>query len=172
MKKWPFLLLLLVFFTGSFGQSLRKYAINETGCAVYLFCDPGTFGMSYSDDSSKVYTGTCITDNTSYGIICVKLKQAVPAMTDAEELLVSYLDYLKTSYKITSSAGYGKGHRLKDREDTRGIIDYWKDDEKNNWKIKGWTDGKFIAVLYTYSQTELNESKVNVFLDSFRLPGM
>ena len=72
--------------------------------------------------------------------------------------------------KITKSAGYGKGHRLKDNENTRGVIDYWEDNDKNNWKVKGWTDGKFICVLYAYSSKELPEQKVNVFLDGFRLP--
>ncbi|MDP4264643.1 MAG: hypothetical protein Q8941_19090 [Bacteroidota bacterium] len=172
MKKWLFLLLLLYCCTGSFSQVLKKYPINFSGCSAYFFCDPGAFAVDYSDDSSKVYTGECTNQETSYGIICVKLKDTVANINDAEELLVSYLDYLKKNFKIVSSAGYGKGHRLKDRENTRGIIDYWKDEEKNNWKIKGWTDGKFIGVLYTYSKKDLSETMANVFLDGFRLPGM
>jgi hypothetical protein len=49
------------------------------------------------------------------------------------------------------------------------VIDYWTV-RKNNWKVKGWTDGKFIAVLYAIPK-ELPESKVNVFLDGLQLPG-
>jgi hypothetical protein len=172
MKKLLFLLLLQNCFSASFSQSLKKYPIGSSGCSAYFFCDPGTFEMSYSDDSSKVYTGECVNDGTSYGIICVKLSVPAADLTAAEDVLVNYLDYLKTSFKIVSAAGYGKGHRLKDREDTRGMIDYWVDEEKNNWKIKGWTDGKFIAVFYAYTKKELPETKVNVFLDSYRLPGM
>lgn len=172
MKKWLLLLFLLDCFNNPFAQVLKKYPISLSGCAAYFYCDPGAFSVSYSEDSSKVYTGECMNDETSYGIVCVKLKESIANIAEAEDLMVAYLDYLKKSFKITSSTGYGKGHRLKQREDTRGIIDYWKDEEKNNWKIKSWTDGKFIAVLYAYSQKELAESKVNVFLDSFRLPGM
>jgi hypothetical protein len=158
----------------SFSQSLKKYAIGKTGCSAYFYCDPGTFELSYSPDSSKVYTGECDNDGISYGVICIKMAAAIDNINDAEEVLISYLDYLKISFKISSSAGYGKGHRLKEREDTRGIIDYWIDDKKDNWKIKGWTDGKCIAVMYAYGkkQKELPETKLNVFLDSFRLPGM
>ncbi|MES1218659.1 MAG: hypothetical protein ABUT20_24360, partial [Bacteroidota bacterium] len=93
-------------------------------------------------------------------------------LSTAEETAVSYLDFLKTQFKIKAAVGYGKGHRLNNNENTRGIIDYWTDDENENWKVKAWTDGKFITVLYVYSNKELPEAKVNVFLDGLRLPGM
>ena len=81
------------------------------------------------------------------------------------------LEFLKKTFDIVSAAGYGKGHRLQGKENTRGIIDCWKDKEGYGWKIKAWTEGKFIGVLYVYAKGSLNEtSKVNVFLDGFRLP--
>ena len=171
MKKLLFILLLQNCFNVSFSQTLKKYSISNSGCSAYFYCDPGTFQLSYSLDSAKVYTAECMQDETGYGIICIKLSEANPDMSASEELLVSYLDYLKLTFKITSSAGYGKGHRLKGREDTRGVTDYWNDEEKNNWKVKGWTDGKFIVVLYAYTKKELPESKVNAFLDGLQLPG-
>jgi hypothetical protein len=108
----------------------------------------------------------------TYGVICVKLLQPVDDLDRAEESLINYLNYLKASFKINKSAGYGKGHRLANNENTRGVLDYWEDVEKNNWKIKAWTNGKFIGVLYGYSSKELNETKLNVFLEGFRFPGM
>src|SRR5436189_56465 len=60
---------------------------------------------------------------------------------------------------------------LNSNENTRGIVDYWKDKENNNWKVKAWTDGKFIAVLYAYTKTEVPD-KADVFLNSLRFPGM
>jgi len=108
--------------------------------------------------------------DVTYGIICVKLLNTVADLQMAEDLLIAYMDFLKQSFEITSTAGYGKGHRLNNNESTRGIIDYWKDKENNNWKVKGWTDGKHIGVLYAYTNKALPEQKVNVFLDGFRLP--
>jgi len=170
MKKVLFILLVQGCFNISFGQTLKKYAISNSGCSAYFYCDPGTFEMSYSMDSAKVYTAECTQDGTGYGLICIKLNETIPEISAAEEVLLAYLDYLKTTFKITSSAGYGKGHRLKGKEDTHGIIDYWSDEEKNNWKVKGWTDGKFIIVLYGYNKKDLPETKVNVFLDGIVLP--
>src|SRR5258708_5221772 len=81
-------------------QGLKKYPIGNSGCSLYMFCDPGKFDISYSDDSSKVHTGQCTIDNFTYGIICVNLKESVSEMDDAEKLLESYLDFLKQLFKI------------------------------------------------------------------------
>jgi hypothetical protein len=156
----------------SYGQSLKKYPISNSGCSAYFFCDPGTISLEKSPDSSDVYTGECSNDEVFYGIIVVKLKDKITDMQASEDVLIAYLDYLKTSLKITSAAGYGKGHKLKNREDTRGVIDYWKDNDSENWKVKGWTNGKYIVVLYAYTKKDLPEQKVNVFLDGLVLPGM
>jgi hypothetical protein len=114
----------------------------------------------------------CVKDGLNYGVICVKLRQSFKDLDQAENALISYLDYLKSSFKITKSAGYGKGHRLANNENTRGVIDYWEDKEKNNWKVKGWTNKNYIGVMYAYSLKELPETKLNLYLDGFRFPGM
>jgi hypothetical protein len=170
MKKYLVVLLLLNFCSGSSGQSIKKYEIGSTGYFAYFYCDPGPFEERYSEDSSIVYTAQCTSDSTTYGVIFVKLTSPISDLSAAENLLVSYLDYLKKTFNISSFAGYGKGHRLRGREDTRGIIDYWKDEARNDWKIKGWTDGKIISVLFARGKKQLPETKVNVFLDGILTP--
>ena len=152
-------------------QSLKKYAVSNSGCSLYIYCEP-KFDVDYSEDSSKVFTGECTSDQVTYGLICIKLLTPVSDMDMAEDLVISYLDYLKVSFEIITAAGYGKGHRMNDNENVRGIIDYWQDKEKANWKIKAWTDCKFIAVMYAKSKKELPETKVSVFLNGFRFQGM
>jgi hypothetical protein len=171
MKRYSLLLAFSLCFLFSHAQSLKKVPIGNSGCSVYAFCE-FKFEKQYSEDSSVLYVSECVKDDVTYGVICVKLLLPADDLDRAEESMISYLDYLKTSFNILKSAGYGKGHRLANNENTRGVIDYWEDSDKNNWKIKAWTDGKFIGVLYGYSTKELNETKLNVFLESFRFPGM
>jgi hypothetical protein len=153
-------------------QSLKKYPISNSGCFAYMYCDPGKFDLDYSEDSSKVFTSQCDKEGVTYGVICIKLLNPIPDPANAEEVMISYVDYLKADFHIKSAVGYGKGHRLNNNENTRGILDYWEDNDGNHWKMKAWTDGKFIGVLFGYSKKELPETKVDVFLNSFRLPGM
>ncbi len=152
-------------------QTLKKYAVSNSGCSVYMFCDPGRFDIDHSEDSSTVYTAQCETGDVTYGVICIRLLEQVNDLKEAEELMISYLDYLKLDFEIKSAAGYGKGHKLNNAANSTGVIDYWKDAANNNWKIKAWTDGKYIGVLFAFSKKELPEPKINAFLDGFRLPG-
>ncbi len=152
-------------------QSLKKYSVSNSGCFIYNYCDI-KFESSKSQDSSIVYTGECIKDEVMYGVICVKLLIPVTNLLSAEDLLVSYADYLKGSFEIVKATGYGKGNNLNQNENTRGIVDYWEDADKNKWKIKAWTDGRYIGFMYVYRKKELPEQKVNVFLDSFRFPAL
>jgi len=172
MKQAAWLMLFTLGFTFARSQTLKKYAISNSGCSVYMYCDPGRFDVDQSEDSSNVYTAECKKDDVTYGVICIKLLHPVDILQDAEDLMISYVDYLKMQFKIKKAAGYGKGHTLPKNDNTRGVLDYWEDGEGNSWKMKAWTDGNFIGVLYAYSKKELNETKTNVFLDSFKLPGM
>ncbi len=138
-----------------------------------MFCDPKTFDKSFSEDSSFVYTGECKADSLTYGVICVKTKEAIIASNNAEALMISYLDYLKTTFDINDAVGYGKGHTMNSKPDAQGVIDYWKDKDGDEWKVKAWTDGKYIAVLYVVAKGKLDDTeKNNAFLNSFRFPGM
>jgi hypothetical protein len=148
-------------------QVIKKYSIGDSGSSIYMLCEP-MFKVNHSQDSSLVYTGDCQIDNVMYSLIFVKLLNQVDDLNLAESLLISYMDFLKKEFGILSAAGYGKGHRLNNDENTRGVIDYWKDEDGQNWKVKGWANRKSIAVLYTYSKLELPESKVNLFLESLR----
>lgn len=167
---FPFLLLLTCVVTAS-AQSFKKFPIGNSGCSLYSYCEQ-QYNISLSEDSSKVYTGECLLNEVAYGVICIKLLEPVDNLIMAEDLVVSYLDYLKKNFDIVKAAGYSKNYLLKDNRDTRGILDYWKDKEGNNWKIKAWTNGKYIGCLYVYSKKELPEAKVNAYLDGFRMPGM
>ncbi len=168
-----FILLLAVFLFAALAnaQSLRKYSVSNSGCSLYSYCE-SKYDVDYSDDSSKVYTGECTIGEVTYGVICVKLLNIINDLDAAEEMMLSYVDFLKNSFNIKKAAGYGKGHHLNNNENTRGILDYWEDKEADKWKIKAWTDGKYIGFMYAYSKKELPEAKVNVFLESLRLPGM
>ena len=170
MKKPLFLFVLIFSCVVNYGQSLKKYPIGESGCSLYMYCDPGKFGVSFSEDSSKIYTAECSNEEVGYGLICVKLLEAVNDSARSEQLLIAYLDYLKTAFKINSSVGYGKGHTLRRNPSVHGVLDYWEDQDKNKWKIMGWTDGAFINVLYAYSKKELPYTKVNVFLEGIVFP--
>lgn len=153
-------------------SSATRVAIANTGCTAEVYCAPGRFDAYEVEDGSTVFADDCEIDGVTYGIYCVKLKQSLPDLAAAEDTAITYLDFLKLDYGIVKSKGYNKGHQLNKNPGTRGVFDSWEDADKNKWKIKAWTNGNFICVLYMFSQKELPDKKTTVFLEGLRFPGM
>jgi hypothetical protein len=160
------------FFTSFAQQTPATVAISNTGCTVQVFCFPGRFDAYDLEDGSTVYADDCEKDGITYGIYCVKLKTPVPDLQAAEDTIISYLDFLKLDYGIVKAKGYDKGHQLNKNAKTSGVKDSWEDADKNKWKLKAWTNGYFICVLFVYSSKELPEKKTEIFLEGVRFPGM
>lgn len=150
----------------------KRVAIANTGCTVEVYCAPGRFDVYDIEDGSTVYADDCETGGVTYGIYCVKLKTPLPGLDAAEDTVITYLDFLKLDYGIVKAKGYDKGHQLKKNPSTRGVYDTWEDADKNKWKVKAWTNGGYICVLYMFSSKDLPEKKAETFLEGLRFPGM
>ena len=153
------------------GSDFKKAYIGETGCTVFM---PGVaeFDMSYSEDSSEVYTGSVHVDGYEYSCICVRLNESLGTEKEIiEGVSISYLDFLKQALSITDAAGYGKGHTMESNPNAVGVIDYWRDTEGAEYAIKSWADGDYIAVLAIVGPSEdLNFNLQQFFFESFRFP--
>ncbi len=173
MSKLPILICFFIYiFNSSTAQVTRlsKYPINQTGHFAYFPSDPGELEVAKSDDGSDVYTSEVEIDSSYFGLIVVDFvpgSMGENSKTDMEELLTSYLDFLKTQFQITSSAGYGKGHTMESNPNAVGVIDYWEDGTGFEYKIKGWADTKTLAVLYVGGK-EINANVQEIYLNGFR----
>ena len=153
-------------------QDATKVNISNTGCTIQVFCFPGRFDSYDLEDGSTVYADDCEKDGVTYGIYCVKLKKPISELDAAEDTIAAYLDFLKLDYGIVKGKGYDKGHKLNKNDATRGVFDTWEDVDKNKWKIRAWTNGSFICILYMFSGKELSDKKAEIYLEGLRFPGM
>ncbi len=150
---------------------LSKTPIGNTGSFAYLPENKATnpFELSYSPDSSKVYTGDFLEGEHHFSVILVKFNFSLNTQLEKENMILNYLEYLKTSFNIVQSAGYGKGHTLESAPEATGVIDYWVDKDKDKWAIKAWADGNTLAVMMLYGATEYPIFNVQqMFLNGFR----
>jgi hypothetical protein len=174
MKIWSFFIGLALIHATSIAQTtLKKYNIGESKCQAYFFCNPGEAGKSYTPDSAIIYQMTCEFDSLESGLICVDLPGAAMKLDEGEKLMVTYIDYLKTVFKIKSALGYGYGHTMDSYPNARGLIDQWEDETGNTIKIKSWTNGKYIGFLFvsgSAKKIDANFNKINAYLNGFRFP--
>jgi hypothetical protein len=49
------------------------------------------------------------------------------------------------------------------------VVDYWQDEDEMDWKVKGYTDGQIIAVLYVKNINQSTVEQQDLFLDSFSM---
>lgn len=150
---------------------LVKTAIGASGCHAYLPDDAEiAFDVSYSPDSSVVYTGDFASGDFHYAVIVVKLNNMVlETLEEKQAMLTSYLDFLQSEFSITESAGYGMGHTLTAYPDATGVLDYWEDADLDEWTVKAWADGSTMAVMAVYGATDYpSYSALEVYLNGFR----
>jgi hypothetical protein len=175
MKFLLTILVVLGFTLFSSGQSVPRFQkgdISNSGCKAYFPNTIPTFELSYSEDSSKVYVGEVKVDEFAFGIICVKFVEKMDiSNSDKETLLISYLDFLKTTFKIKEAVGYGKGHTLESCPSALGVIDYWQDEQGDAWQVKGWINESHLSVMYIYGKSDYPNINISgMFLNGFRFP--
>jgi len=81
-------------------------------------------------------------------------------------MLRSYIEKLKAPLYILHNTGIDDDTDW-NSEATRTVVDYWQDCNKKDWKVKGYTDGKTLAVLYVKNIGHVDVKKQDLFLDSF-----
>lgn len=149
---------------------LQRTNIGTTGLSAYLPVGFPAFMTSASEDGSQVHTGGIEQGGFVYGAIALRFAAPLEADPESwEQLLVSYLDFLKAQLGVTGAAGYGLGHRLESEPSARGVIDYWEDASGTQYAIKGWVTQTHLAVLYIAGPTEypvLNAQQL--YLDGIR----
>jgi hypothetical protein len=149
----------------------REY-IGESKCSAYFPATP-EFDLTFSEDSSKVWTGEVSNGDIFYGVICVEFSENLSEHTDEEKLMVAegYLDFLRGEFSIEMHTGYLKGSSLLTDENALGITDYWEDSELDPWNIQVWMDAYILVVMYMYGDAYSYSTETKDFyFDSFRFP--
>ncbi len=151
-------------------DQLKKYYIGDSGCSAYFYSNPGEAEKSFSPDSSKVYTLESLDEaGNTFSIIVVDLAVELPG-EEVENILISYLDYLKEQFGVLSSAGYGKGHMLETHASAKGINDFWSSQE-DDISVRAWGDPNFLAVMMVFSEKGKDvTSRSQAFFNGFRFP--
>jgi hypothetical protein len=150
---------------------LSKMPIGESGCSAYFPEGMPAFEASKSEDGADVYTSEMELGEYRFGCIAVKFAEPFTDSSpeEMEDLLISYLDFLKEQFEITDAIGYGKGHLQDGHPDVRGVIDYWQDAEETQFAIKGWVNQRYLGIMFIYGATEYPIFNVQqMYLDGFR----
>ena len=139
--------------------------IGDTNCSVN-FSPDAVFDFTESEEGDQLYFAEYTEKNVSYGVLCAKVHSTLP-LEEAQEVMGTYLNRLRKPFNALYNTGVDLCQTW-DKDDTSiKMVDYWQDEDNLDWKVKGYTDGEFIAVLYVKNINEITVEKQDEFLDSF-----
>jgi len=102
-------------------------------------------------------------DDATYGLISIKFKDVYTNASDAERLLLAFMQQLQHTFTIQYTTGLHVETFLQPNK--TAVTNYWQDAEKRDWKVKGWTNGTAIVVLYIKNIGAVAVAKEDVFLN-------
>jgi hypothetical protein len=148
----------------SSSKKIRLQFIGNTGCSALLSSDT-KLESSLTQCGDLLYFHEFKDKKVTYGMICIDMTHQY-SLTEAEEMLRSYIDKLRGPLYILHNTGI---HEDADwnSETSKTIVDYWQDCNKKDWKVKGYTNGKTLAVLYVKNIGNVDVKKQDFFIDSF-----
>lgn len=147
----------------SSSQKVKNQTIGSTGCSALLASE--VLDVSATESGDKLYFHEFREKRVSYGMICVEMNEEYN-LDEAIEMLTAYIEKLRGPLYILHNTGIQEDSDWNSSL-SRTIVDYWQDCEKKDWKVKGYTNGKILAVLYVKNISHVEVSKQDLFLDSF-----
>ena len=154
----------------SYTQGFQTYLIGKSGCTINLNANPGAFRKTTTRRGDTMYRGECKVKDSTYGFITIELKSPYRTGLEAEAVLARFITNLAPSFFIRHTSGLHFGYNQPCNRDVCGITDYWQDFYDRDWKVKGWTNGKILSILYVNNIGNISTAQQESFLDSFRFP--
>ncbi|MER3464603.1 MAG: hypothetical protein C4329_09580 [Chitinophagaceae bacterium] len=113
-----------------------------------------------------MHYANCSEGDAHYGVLCARLHKPLNYF-ESEKKLVHFTEGIRAGLSIPHNVGVITGHTLRDKKNTLGIIDFWQDKKGIDWKVKAYTNGKYMTVLYVKNINKGCSVKQEAFLDCF-----
>jgi hypothetical protein len=164
MENLIFLLATSLVLRRSPAKKLQHYYIGDTGCSA-LLSSKHDFEKTSTESGDDLYFHEYSEGQVTFGIICIDLREQYDP-EHATEMLRAYINKLKRPFFVLHQTGLQKDMDWNNVSSST-VIDYWQDADKNDWKIKAYTNGRFMSILYVKNIAQAEAANVDFFLDSF-----
>lgn len=145
-------------------KKLKSHAIGNTGCSALLL--PHARGFAQTTPAGDcLYLQEFEERKVGYGMICVQLNESY-SIDEATYMLNSYMSRLREAFGVLHQTGPQPSEDWNSTA-SRALVDYWQDVARTDWKVKGYTNGRVLSVLYVRNISQAEVAQQERFLDSF-----
>lgn len=141
--------------------------VSSCGYTALLPAKPVTKRLE-DEHGNKVYVGQTNEDGVTYGFATVELDRILNSRCKAEQALFLFMEDMHASFGIAFTTGLQHGYSHPHSDAVWGMTDYWQDTQGIDWKVKGWTDGRVMTVLYIKDLANAGMAQQEAFLNSFQ----
>lgn len=142
-------------------------SIGDRGCSALL--SGKRQKATATEGGDKLYFHEFKESQTTFGLICISLHQEY-SLDEASAMLQNYMEKLHVPFTILHQTGI-QPETDWNSQASCALVDYWQDGECVDWKVKGYTDGRSLAVLYVRNIGPVDVARQDLFLDSFYFGG-
>ena len=142
---------------------LKRFLIGQSGCSTLLHSQDRTLHIRYTKEGDKIYFNEFVAGKVGYGTVCVQMHEAY-SLYNANNILVQYINRVRKPMNII----YNFSMEIEKSLGLITITDYWQDKAGIDWKIKGYTNGKVVALLYVKNINDSSVKNHDAFLNGFR----
>jgi hypothetical protein len=144
-------------------SKLQRYSIPYA--KVSFLSHTPKFKINPTKAGDKMYFQSYEMENAGYGIICIHMSER-QELDHAGKILYKYMQTLRAPLGIIANLKIEKCADSKP-----GIIelqDYWQDEQGKDWKVKAYTNGRVVCILYVKNIGATTVKQHDRFLNGFR----
>ncbi|MGE5519224.1 MAG: hypothetical protein ACM3VS_04780 [Candidatus Dadabacteria bacterium] len=144
-------------------RKLQRYQIPFA--KVSFLSHTPKFKINSTKSGDKIYYQFYDIENTTYGIISIYMAER-HSLDNAGKILLKYLQMIRKPLGIVATYKIEKCQNGKD--DVSEFVDYWQDEEGKDWKVKAYTNGRVISILYVKNIGNTSVKDHDKFLNGLR----
>jgi hypothetical protein len=166
---------LLSFLAAAFSSALEtstpsKITIGAPGCTLTVH-KPPTVHRIETIEGYPAYIGQSKIREATYGFATVVLPEMITDPEVYHHKLFTLLEDVYASFRIVYGTGLSYGYTHPGDEKIFGFTEYWQDKDGMDWKVKAWTNGQVMTVLYIRNIGQVKLRDQDSYLDGISFSG-
>jgi hypothetical protein len=146
-------------------RKFKNVTIGHTGCSALLLQHDNSIDSTVTESGDRLYFHEAEENGVGYGMICVDMRTAVD-QSEAMTMLEAYMDSLRGPFYVLHNTGVHAAANW-NQASVSSLTDYWQDSQGVDYKVKGYTNGRVLAILFVRNISQLDVSLQDQYLDSF-----
>jgi hypothetical protein len=160
---------LISFLAAAFSSALEtstplKITIGAPGCTLTVH-KPPTVHRIETQEGYPAYIGQSMINEATYGFATVILPSMITGHDDLQKRLYTLLEDVYSSFRIVYGTGLSYGYTHPGDDRIFGFTEYWQDKGGLDWKVKAWTNGQVMTVLYIRNIGDVKLKDQDSYLD-------